>query len=105
MFGPGRIIWRICYALIAALLQLCKTICLNVKVTLILDAILVVLVGELISLWYREFAPMEVVLSLGVIIMLTLLRIVTVKYTPEIELGAEEDKNGATSTTTGSEAT
>ncbi len=57
----------------------------RVKVTLILDATLVVLVGELISLWYREYTPMEVVLSLGVIVLLTLLRIITVKYSPESE--------------------
>ncbi|MCF6282732.1 MAG: phosphate-starvation-inducible PsiE family protein [Candidatus Polarisedimenticolaceae bacterium] len=57
----------------------------RVKVTLILDATLVVLVGELISLWYRDYTPMEVILSLGVISLLTLLRIITAKYSPEIE--------------------
>ncbi len=56
----------------------------RVKVTLILDATLVVLVGELISLWYREYTAMEVILSLGVVVTLTLLRIITVKYSPEI---------------------
>ena len=56
----------------------------RVKVTLILDATLVVLVGELISLWYREYTPLEVILSLGVIVTLALLRIITVKYSPEI---------------------
>lgn len=61
----------------------------RVKVTLILDAALVVLVGELISLWYREYTPLEVLLSLGVIILLTLLRIITVKYSPETELTDE----------------
>ncbi len=58
----------------------------RVKVTLILDATLVVLVGELISLWYRHYTPMEVVLSLGVISLLTVLRIITAKYSPEIEV-------------------
>ncbi|MEJ2691739.1 MAG: phosphate-starvation-inducible PsiE family protein [Candidatus Thiodiazotropha sp.] len=56
----------------------------RVKVTLILDAALVVLIGELISLWYRAYTTREVLLSLGVIVILTLLRIVTVKYSPEI---------------------
>lgn len=56
----------------------------RVKVTLILDAALVVLIGELISLWYREYTSREVILSLTVIFVLTLLRILTVKYSPEI---------------------
>ncbi len=56
----------------------------RVKVTLILDVTLVVLVGELISLWYREYTPLEVMLSLGVVTTLTLLRIITVKFSPEI---------------------
>ena len=56
----------------------------RVKVTLILDAALVVLIGELISLWYRAYTIREVLLSLGVIVILTLLRIVTVKYSPEL---------------------
>jgi len=56
----------------------------RVRVTLILDAALVVLIGELIGLWYREYSMMEVMLSLGVITLLTLLRIVTIKFSPEI---------------------
>ena len=55
----------------------------RVRVTLILDATLVVLIGDLIGLWYREYAPTEVLLSLAVIGLLTLLRIVTVKFSPE----------------------
>ncbi len=55
----------------------------RVKVTLILDATLVVLIGDLIGLWYREYTPAEVLLSLAVIGLLTLLRIVTVKFSPE----------------------
>jgi uncharacterized membrane protein (DUF373 family) len=55
----------------------------RVKVTLILDAALVVLIGELISLWYRDYTTTEVLLSLAVIGLLTLLRIVTAKFSPE----------------------
>ena len=55
----------------------------RVKVTLILDATLVVLIGDLIGLWYREYTPSEVLLSLAVIGLLTLLRIITVKFSPE----------------------
>ncbi|MET0029464.1 MAG: phosphate-starvation-inducible PsiE family protein [Candidatus Thiodiazotropha sp.] len=55
----------------------------RVKVTFILDAALVVLIGELISLWYREYTLHEVVLSLTVIVVLTVLRITTVKFSPE----------------------
>ncbi len=55
----------------------------RVKVTFILDVALVVLIGELISLWYREYTALEVLLSLGVISLLTLLRIITVKFSPD----------------------
>ena len=55
----------------------------RVKVTLILDAALVVLIGELISLWYSEYTNQEVLLSLAVIALLTVLRIVTTRYSPE----------------------
>lgn len=61
----------------------------RVKVTLILDAALVVLIGELISLWYRDYTIHEVLLNLTVIVLLTLLRIVTVKYSPELHLNEE----------------
>jgi uncharacterized membrane protein (DUF373 family) len=61
----------------------------RVRVTLILDAALVVLIGELIGLWYRDYSMMEVMLSLGVITLLTLLRIVTTKFSPEAMLHEE----------------
>jgi uncharacterized membrane protein (DUF373 family) len=55
----------------------------RVRVTFILDAALVVLIGELISLWYQEYTAKEVLLSMGVIVLLTLLRIATIKYSPD----------------------
>jgi uncharacterized membrane protein (DUF373 family) len=75
--------------IILAMLELVRTIQSylelgRVKVTLILDAALVVLIGELISLWYRDYTITEVVLNMGVITMLTLLRIITVKFSPEL---------------------
>lgn len=75
--------------IILAILELVRTLQSylelgRVKVTLILDAALVVLIGELISLWYRDYTATEVVLSMGVITMLTLLRIITVKFSPEL---------------------
>jgi uncharacterized membrane protein (DUF373 family) len=57
----------------------------RVRVTFILDAALVVLIGELISLWYREYTAKEVLLSMGVIVVLTLLRIATIKFSPDNE--------------------
>jgi uncharacterized membrane protein (DUF373 family) len=74
--------------IILAILELVRTLQSylelgRVKVTLILDAALVVLIGELISLWYREYTAQEVLLSLAVISLLTLLRIVTVRFSPE----------------------
>ena len=56
----------------------------RVRVTFILDAALVVLTGELIGLWYRtNYSSMEAILSVGVIITLVALRIVTFKYSPD----------------------
>jgi uncharacterized membrane protein (DUF373 family) len=57
----------------------------RVKLTFIIDAALVVLIGELISLWYRSFTTREVLLSLVVIVILVGLRIVTARYSPVIE--------------------
>jgi uncharacterized membrane protein (DUF373 family) len=75
--------------IILAILELVRTIQSylelgRVKVTLILDAALVVLIGELISLWYKDYTTTEVLLSMGVITMLTLLRIITAKFSPEL---------------------
>ncbi|MCU7795659.1 MAG: phosphate-starvation-inducible PsiE family protein [Candidatus Thiodiazotropha sp. (ex Myrtea spinifera)] len=74
--------------IILAILELVRTLQSylelgRVKVTLILDAALVVLIGELISLWYREYTALEVLLSLAVIVLLTLLRILTARFSPE----------------------
>lgn len=55
----------------------------RVKVTFILDVALVVLIGELISFWYREFSVTEIMLSIFVISTLIILRIVTSRYSPD----------------------
>lgn len=55
----------------------------RVRVTFILDTALVVLIGELIGLWFREYAPEKVLLGLGVIVTLVVLRIATAKFSPE----------------------
>ena len=55
----------------------------RVKVTFILDAALVVLIGELISLWYGEYSTAEVIVNISVIAVLTILRIITTKYSPD----------------------
>jgi uncharacterized membrane protein (DUF373 family) len=55
----------------------------RVRVTFILDTALVVLIGELMGLWFREYAPEKVLLGVGVIIALVALRIVTAKFSPE----------------------
>ena len=56
----------------------------RVRVTFILDTALVVLIGELMGLWFREYAPEKVLLGLGVIIALVVLRIVTARFSPEL---------------------
>ena len=55
----------------------------RVRVTFILDTALVVLIGELMGLWFREYAPAKVLLGLGVIVTLVALRIVTARFSPE----------------------
>jgi len=55
----------------------------RVKVTFILDVALVVLIGELISLWYREYSMNEVFMSVFVISVLVVLRILTTKFSPD----------------------
>lgn len=55
----------------------------RVRVTFILDTALVVLIGELMGLWFREYAPEKVLLGLVVIIALVALRIVTARFSPE----------------------
>jgi uncharacterized membrane protein (DUF373 family) len=55
----------------------------RVRVTFILDAALVVLIGELIGLWYRIYSPTEAVLSLTAIVTLVVLRIMTYKFSPD----------------------
>ena len=55
----------------------------RVKVTFILDVALVVLIGELIGLWYKEYTLLEVGLHIMVIAVLTLLRIVSIRFSPD----------------------
>lgn len=55
----------------------------RVRVTFILDTALVVLISELMGLWFREYAPEKVLLGLGVIVTLVVLRIVTARFSPE----------------------
>lgn len=52
----------------------------RVRLTFILDTALVVLIGELIGLWFKDYTTIKVLLSLAVISMLVVLRIVTAKY-------------------------
>lgn len=54
----------------------------RVRVTFILDTALVVLIGELMGLWFREYAPEKVALGIGVILVLVILRIVTARFSP-----------------------
>lgn len=55
----------------------------RVKVTFIIDVALVVLIGELISFWYRDFDLTAVLSSVFVITVLVALRVATSKYSPD----------------------
>ena len=54
----------------------------RIRVTFILDTVLVVLIGELMGLWFHHYDAGKVVLGLAVISLLVLLRIVTAKFSP-----------------------
>lgn len=67
---------------ILALLEIMRTLLAyqklgRVRVTFIIDTALVVLIGELIGLWFGEYSPQKVLLSLGVIATLVILRNIT----------------------------
>jgi len=55
----------------------------RVRVTFILDTALVVLIGELMGLWFKEYSSGKVFLGTGVIAILVALRIVTNKFSLE----------------------
>jgi len=57
----------------------------RVKVTFILDVALVVLIGELINLWYSDNSVSGVFMNVFVISVLVVLRIVTTKFSPDFE--------------------
>ncbi|HEX9626899.1 MAG TPA: phosphate-starvation-inducible PsiE family protein [Acidiferrobacterales bacterium] len=54
----------------------------RVRVTFILDTALVVLIGELMGLWFKDYQPQKVLLGIGVIVVLVVLRIVTARFSP-----------------------
>lgn len=74
--------------IILALLELVRTFQFylelgRVKLRFIIDAALVVLIGELIGLWYQDHPLAAFAKSMVAIIILTLLRVIAVKYSPE----------------------
>ncbi len=73
--------------IILALLEVIRTLQAylrlgRIRVTFILDTVLVVLIGELMGLWFHHYSAGKVVLGLAVISLLVLLRIVTAKFSP-----------------------
>lgn len=58
----------------------------RVRVTFILDTALVVLISELMGLWFREDAAEKVLLGLGVIVTLVVLRVSTARFSPDSHL-------------------
>lgn len=73
--------------IILALLEVIRTLQAylklgRIRVTFILDTVLVVLIGELMGLWFHHYNAGKVVLGLGVISLLVVLRIITAKFSP-----------------------
>ncbi len=56
----------------------------RVKITFILDAALVVLIGELMSLWLHSYTLQEVMMTIGVISFLTVVRVFMVRFSPRV---------------------
>lgn len=56
-----------------------------VRVVFIIDTALVVLIGELMGLWFREYSPEKVWLGISVIALLTVLRILISRFSPDPE--------------------
>lgn len=76
---------------VLALLEVIRTLqsylaLARVRVTFILDTALVVLITELMGLWFREYAPEKVLLAIGVIVVLVMLRLVTARFPPDAHL-------------------
>ncbi|GMR19884.1 MAG: hypothetical protein BMS9Abin36_0479 [Gammaproteobacteria bacterium] len=74
--------------MVLALLEIIRTLQSYIKlgrvrVTFILDTALVVLISELMGLWFKNYQPEKVLLSLWVIATLVVLRIVTSRFSPE----------------------
>jgi uncharacterized membrane protein (DUF373 family) len=74
--------------LLLALLEVIRTLQAylalgRVRVTFIIDTALVMLIGELMGLWFREYAPEKVLVALAVIVTLAVLRVVTARYSPD----------------------
>ncbi len=59
----------------------------RVKVTLILDVVLVIMIGELVSLWYRDYNINQVFLGVFMVSALIALRMITIKFSPNNEHG------------------
>jgi len=75
--------------IILALLEVIRTLQAylklgRIRVTFILDTVLVVLIGELMGLWFHHYNAGKVVLGLAVIALLVLLRIVTARFSPDM---------------------
>lgn len=78
--------------IILALLEVTRTLQAylklgRIRVTFILDTVLVVLIGELMGLWFHHYNAAKVLLGLGVISLLVVLRIVTARFSPAMGRG------------------
>lgn len=55
----------------------------RVRVTFIIDTALVVLIGELVGMWFKDYLAQKLILGVGVIVALVMLRIITNRFSPE----------------------
>ncbi|MDD5772345.1 MAG: phosphate-starvation-inducible PsiE family protein [bacterium] len=72
---------------ILALLEIYKTIMVyfsegRVKISFIIDTMIVIVLTEMIGYLFREFEPYKMGMMLGIVFVLCIMRIFTVKYSP-----------------------
>ncbi|MEW6086834.1 MAG: phosphate-starvation-inducible PsiE family protein [bacterium] len=72
---------------ILALLEIYKTILVyfsegRVKISFIIDTVIVIVLTEMIGYLFREFEPFKMGMMLGIVFVLCVMRIFTVKYSP-----------------------
>lgn len=63
----------------------------RVHVTFIVDTVLIVMLNEIISLWFKGPTLMPVILLVVIILTLIIVRILAIRFSPDINSGKKEN--------------